>query len=152
MANDEADYNFGGTPAGEEMPGVSAFWRDDTGEVFIKTARKALSRASVRASSSRSTAGTRTLRFAVGFHDDEDQYSRRNRRIGMFPIGLREATIRVGYEVAYKTPQPTAMVLTLPVYPSRADDLVTPDPIVTTPPIAITEFISSQPLRPLFEG
>jgi predicted dithiol-disulfide oxidoreductase (DUF899 family) len=34
MANGTADYNFGGTPAGEEMPGVSAFWKDDTGEVF----------------------------------------------------------------------------------------------------------------------
>src|SRR3984957_17607511 len=32
-ANGNADYNFGGTPAGEEMPGISAFWRDDAGEV-----------------------------------------------------------------------------------------------------------------------
>ena len=30
----KADYNFGGTPAGEEMPGVSAFWKDGAGEVF----------------------------------------------------------------------------------------------------------------------
>lgn len=34
MASGKADYNFGGTPPGEEMPGVSAFWKDDTGEVF----------------------------------------------------------------------------------------------------------------------
>lgn len=34
MANGKADYNFGGTPAGEEMPGVSAFWKDDEGAVF----------------------------------------------------------------------------------------------------------------------
>ena len=34
MANGKADYNFGGTPAGEEMPGVSVFWKDDTGAVF----------------------------------------------------------------------------------------------------------------------
>jgi len=34
MANGTADYNFGGTPAGEEMPGISAFWKDDAGEVF----------------------------------------------------------------------------------------------------------------------
>jgi predicted dithiol-disulfide oxidoreductase (DUF899 family) len=34
MANGKADHNFGGTPAGEEMPGVSAFWKDDAGEVF----------------------------------------------------------------------------------------------------------------------
>ena len=29
-----ADYNFGGTPAGDEMPGVSAFWKDAAGEIF----------------------------------------------------------------------------------------------------------------------
>jgi predicted dithiol-disulfide oxidoreductase (DUF899 family) len=34
MANGNADYDFGGTPAGVEMPGVSAFWKDDAGEVF----------------------------------------------------------------------------------------------------------------------
>jgi predicted dithiol-disulfide oxidoreductase (DUF899 family) len=34
MASSKADYNFGGAPAGEEMPGVSAFYRNDAGEVF----------------------------------------------------------------------------------------------------------------------
>jgi predicted dithiol-disulfide oxidoreductase (DUF899 family) len=34
MADGTADYNFGGTPAGDEMPGVSVFWKDDAGEVF----------------------------------------------------------------------------------------------------------------------
>jgi predicted dithiol-disulfide oxidoreductase (DUF899 family) len=34
MANGTADYNFGGTPVGEEMPGISAFWKDTAGEVF----------------------------------------------------------------------------------------------------------------------
>ena len=34
MANGEAAYNFGGAPAGEEMPGVSVFWKDDAGQVF----------------------------------------------------------------------------------------------------------------------
>lgn len=34
IANGEADYNFGGTPPGEEMPGISVFWKDDLGEVF----------------------------------------------------------------------------------------------------------------------
>jgi transglutaminase-like putative cysteine protease len=51
--------------------------------------------------------------------------------------------IRVGYEVAYQSPQQTAMVLTLRVHPSRAADLVTPDPIVATPPIAIGEYHDS---------
>ena len=30
----EADYNFGKSPPGEEMPGVSVFYKDDAGEVF----------------------------------------------------------------------------------------------------------------------
>jgi predicted dithiol-disulfide oxidoreductase (DUF899 family) len=34
LASGKADYNYGGTPPGEEMPGVSAFWKDDAGEVF----------------------------------------------------------------------------------------------------------------------
>ena len=51
--------------------------------------------------------------------------------------------IRVGYEVAYQSPQPTPMVLTLRVHPSRAADLVTPDLIVATPPIAIGEYHDS---------
>ncbi|MFO1162262.1 MAG: DUF899 domain-containing protein [Reyranellaceae bacterium] len=33
-ARGEADYNFGSTPPGGEMPGVSAFCKDETGEVF----------------------------------------------------------------------------------------------------------------------
>jgi predicted dithiol-disulfide oxidoreductase (DUF899 family) len=34
MEDGEADYNFGGKPPGEEMPGVSAFWKGDAGQVF----------------------------------------------------------------------------------------------------------------------
>ena len=34
VARGEADYNFAGTPPGQEMPGVSAFYKDDAGEVF----------------------------------------------------------------------------------------------------------------------
>lgn len=34
MANGTADYNFGSTPPGDEMPGISVFWKDDAGEVF----------------------------------------------------------------------------------------------------------------------
>jgi predicted dithiol-disulfide oxidoreductase (DUF899 family) len=34
MAAGKADYNFGGKPAGEEMPGVSVFYKNDAGEVF----------------------------------------------------------------------------------------------------------------------
>ena len=34
LANGTGDYNFGDTPKGAEMPGVSAFWKDDSGAVF----------------------------------------------------------------------------------------------------------------------
>ena len=34
VADGTADYNFGSTPAGQEMPGVSVFWRDDDGSVL----------------------------------------------------------------------------------------------------------------------
>lgn len=28
------DYNFGSKPPGQEMPGISVFWKDDSGDVF----------------------------------------------------------------------------------------------------------------------
>jgi len=34
MTKGEADYNFGKSPPGQEMPGVSVFYRDDAGQVF----------------------------------------------------------------------------------------------------------------------
>ena len=35
--------------------------------------------------------------------------------------------IRAGYEISYDCPQPTPMILTLSVHPSRFADLLTPD-------------------------
>jgi predicted dithiol-disulfide oxidoreductase (DUF899 family) len=34
MASGKANYNFGSKPAGEEMPGISVFYKTDVGEVF----------------------------------------------------------------------------------------------------------------------
>ena len=34
MASGKANYNFGSKPAGEEMPGISVFYKTDGGEVF----------------------------------------------------------------------------------------------------------------------
>jgi predicted dithiol-disulfide oxidoreductase (DUF899 family) len=34
ITDGKADYNFGDPPAGEEMPGVSVFWKDASGEVY----------------------------------------------------------------------------------------------------------------------
>ena len=34
MEKGQADYNFGGKPPGQELPGVSTFWKNDADEVF----------------------------------------------------------------------------------------------------------------------
>jgi transglutaminase-like putative cysteine protease len=48
--------------------------------------------------------------------------------------------IRIGYELTYECPQPTPMILTLNVHFSRVSDLVSPDHIVTSPPIPISGY------------
>ena len=48
--------------------------------------------------------------------------------------------VRVGYEFIYECPQPTPMILTLNIHFTRVSDLVTPDHIVTSPPIPITAY------------
>jgi len=48
--------------------------------------------------------------------------------------------IRIGYELTYECPRPTPMILTLNIHFSRVSDLVTPDHIVTSPPIPITAY------------
>ncbi|CAN5309718.1 transglutaminase family protein [soil metagenome] len=48
--------------------------------------------------------------------------------------------IRIGYEIAYACVQPTPMVLTLKVHPSRTPDLLTADTITADPPVAMTEY------------
>jgi transglutaminase-like putative cysteine protease len=44
--------------------------------------------------------------------------------------------IRAGYEIAYDCPQPTPMIVTLSVHPSRITDLLTPDQMRFDPFIA----------------
>jgi len=43
--------------------------------------------------------------------------------------------IRAGYEISYDCPQPTPMILTLSVHPSRFADLLTPDRVRLDPPV-----------------
>jgi len=45
--------------------------------------------------------------------------------------------IRVGYELIYELPQPTPMIMVLGIHPSRADDIVVPDLLSTTPSLPI---------------
>jgi hypothetical protein len=48
--------------------------------------------------------------------------------------------IRVGFEMAYRCPQPTPMILALSIHYSRASDLVRPDHLVTDPPVPVTAY------------
>jgi transglutaminase-like putative cysteine protease len=47
--------------------------------------------------------------------------------------------IRVGYELIYDCPQPTPMILTLKIHPSRASDIVVPDELRTEPFVPISD-------------
>jgi transglutaminase-like putative cysteine protease len=51
--------------------------------------------------------------------------------------------IRAGYEIAYSCPQPTPMILTLSVHPSRINDLVRPDRVLFDPPVAANTYHDS---------
>jgi transglutaminase-like putative cysteine protease len=48
--------------------------------------------------------------------------------------------IRAGYEISYECPQPTPMILTLSVHPSRFSDLVTMDRMHLDPPISANTY------------
>ena len=49
--------------------------------------------------------------------------------------------IRVGYDIAYELPAPTAMILLLNVLPERLPDLRTPDKLRVEPEVPVTDFI-----------
>jgi transglutaminase-like putative cysteine protease len=48
--------------------------------------------------------------------------------------------IRLGYELVYQSAQPIPMILNLNVHQSRAGDLVSPDRIVTDPPVPLSVY------------
>jgi hypothetical protein len=51
--------------------------------------------------------------------------------------------IRAGYEISYDCPQPTPMILTLSVHPSRVPDLLTWDRMLFNPPIPANTYHDS---------
>ena len=51
--------------------------------------------------------------------------------------------IHAGYEISYGCPQPTPMILTLSVHPSRINDLVNPDRVMFDPPIPANTYHDS---------
>jgi transglutaminase-like putative cysteine protease len=48
--------------------------------------------------------------------------------------------IRAGYEISYECAQPTPMILTLSVHPSRRADLLTPDRLSLHPKVPVREY------------
>lgn len=51
--------------------------------------------------------------------------------------------IRIGYEIVYESPQPSFMILMLNVHYSRVADLVTPDHVMTSPPVSLSGYRDS---------
>lgn len=51
--------------------------------------------------------------------------------------------IKIGYDIHFELPSPTAMVALLHVHPSRVPDLRRPDALITEPPLDIEEYIDS---------
>ena len=48
--------------------------------------------------------------------------------------------INIGYELIYDCPQPTPMILTLSVHYTRVSDIITPDYLITDPPVPVTAY------------
>jgi transglutaminase-like putative cysteine protease len=51
--------------------------------------------------------------------------------------------IRAGYELIYRCPRPTPMVVTLRIHPTRASDIVKPDDLLVSPAIPVTSYRDS---------
>jgi hypothetical protein len=51
--------------------------------------------------------------------------------------------IRAGYELSYDCPQPTPMILTLSVHPSRVADLLPPDRVQLNPAVPANTYHDS---------
>jgi hypothetical protein len=67
-------------------------------------------------------------------------------RVAKFCLGRLErcsVKIRAGYEISYNCPQPTPMILTLSVHPSRFPDLLTPDRMRLDPSIPANTYHDS---------
>lgn len=59
------------------------------------------------------------------------------------PEGENKMQIRVGYELLYRCPQPTPMILALNIHFTRASDLVRPDHMIIEPAMAMSSFRDS---------
>ncbi len=59
------------------------------------------------------------------------------------PIPSGAVTIRVGFDLALRCPQPTPLIVTLGVHASRAADLLEPDTLQTTPEVPLRSYVDS---------
>ena len=48
--------------------------------------------------------------------------------------------LRAGYELIYRFPQPTPIILVVDIHESRAEDIVVSDQLITEPPVQITGY------------
>ena len=48
--------------------------------------------------------------------------------------------IRVGYELVYRSPQPTPMILMLSIHYSRVSDLAAPDHMIVSPALPVMQY------------
>ena len=48
--------------------------------------------------------------------------------------------IRLGYELIFDSPQPTPMILTLHIHYTRVSDLISPDHLLSSPPVPIVAY------------
>ena len=49
--------------------------------------------------------------------------------------------IRLGFDIVYECPQPTPMLLLLRVHPSRENDLLGPDQVITEPSVPVQSYL-----------
>jgi hypothetical protein len=49
--------------------------------------------------------------------------------------------IRLGYDITYACPQPTPMLLLLRVHPTRENDLLSPDAVITEPSVPVQSYL-----------
>jgi transglutaminase-like putative cysteine protease len=68
---------------------------------------------------------------------------RKRAMLGGKMYGAALMLIRVGYDMAFHFPQPTAMVLMLSLHPSRASTIRHPERLEVQPHVAVSEFIDT---------
>ena len=64
----------------------------------------------------------------------------RNHAVQFPPTPRHDLKIRLGYELIFDSPQPTPMILTLHIHYTRVSDLISPDHLLSSPPVPIVAY------------